>query len=277
MQKAQFFSSELASTTRVIWICSKAVRIVDAKLRVFKKYKHLIATQHVLLHHESETHYDIFNSSGMHILSCANNIIKAFAALTDEVIETILRKSASKAWSWEIIEELSYKADLRNDNNHVGNVNSAEYRCRSAKTVNKMRDMLMKDTWKASMKCLISQIGPEIHQYIESLLKISIDDTITEQLLDIFIYEEDIMNTLFDFLIYFISSVWKYIVTFIWTVDVNSKTWRIQVSQDLYETIDSKRESLIRILVTRTQKAYKSLPDDLNQVSERILKTASCA
>ena len=103
----------------------------------------------------------------MHILSCANNIIKAVAALTDEVIETILRKSASKAWSWEIIEELSYKADLRNDNNHVGNVNSAEYRCRSAKTVNKMRDMLMKDTWKASMKCLISQIGPEIHQYIE--------------------------------------------------------------------------------------------------------------
>ena len=192
------FSSEVASTTRVIWICSKAVRIVEAKLRVFKKYKHLIATQHVLLHHESETHYDIFKSSGMH-----TDIIKAFAALTDEVFETILRISASKAWSWEIIEELSYKVDLWNDNNHVGNVNSAEYRCRSAKTVNKMRDMLMKDTWEASMKCLISQIGSEIHQYIESLLKISIDDTITEQLLDIFIYEEDIKYTLFEFFIYY--------------------------------------------------------------------------
>ena len=73
----------------------------------------------------------------MHILSCANNISKAVAALTDEVIETIIRKAASKAWSWEIIEELSYKVDLRNNNNHVGNVNSAEYRCRSAKTVQK--------------------------------------------------------------------------------------------------------------------------------------------
>ena len=72
------------------------MRIVDAKLRVFKKYKHLIATQHVLLHHESETHYDIFKSSGMHILSCANDIIKAVAALTDEVIETFYEKLQAK-------------------------------------------------------------------------------------------------------------------------------------------------------------------------------------
>ena len=78
------------------------------------------------------------------------------------------------------------------------------------------------------------------------------------------------MNTLFDFLIYFISSVWKCIVTFIWTVDVNSKTWRIQISRDLYEAIDSKRESLIRILVTRTQKAFKGFPDDMNQVSDQL-------
>ena len=78
------------------------------------------------------------------------------------------------------------------------------------------------------------------------------------------------MYTLFDFFIYYISSVWKYIVTFVWIVDVNSKTWRIQVSQDLYEAIDSERESLIRILVTRTQKAYKSSPDDLNQVSDQL-------
>ena len=133
-----------------------------------------------------------------------------------------------------------------------------------------MRDMLMKDTWKASMKCLISHIGSEIHKYIESLLKISIDDTIIEQLLDIFIYEEDIMYTLFDFFIYYMSSVWIYIVTFIWTVNVNSKIWRNKVSRDLFEAIDSKRESQIRILVTRTQKAFKGLPDDLNQVSDQL-------
>ena len=246
--------------------------MVDAKLRVWRTYKHLIAKQHVLLHHEVETHYAIFKNSGMCILSCANDIIKAAAALTEDVIETILQQSANKAWSRETIEGLSFKVELRNDNNHVGNINSAEYRCRSAKTVKKMRDILMKETWKASIKCLISHFGSEIHQFIESVLRTSIDDTKTEKLLDIFIFDEHVMNTLFEYLVHYISSVWKYIATFLWTVDVNSKIWRSEVSRDLHEAIHFKRESLIGELVTRTQKAFKGLPYDLNQVSNQLNK-----
>lgn len=54
-----FFNVDEDDLTRVILIKSKSLPVVDAKLTVYKKYKHLIDKQKIILQHEYEEFDDV--------------------------------------------------------------------------------------------------------------------------------------------------------------------------------------------------------------------------
>lgn len=55
--------------TRVILIKSKAIRVVDAKLIVYKKYKHVINKRNIFLQHEYEDNDDVAKFIAYQMLS----------------------------------------------------------------------------------------------------------------------------------------------------------------------------------------------------------------
>lgn len=68
--------------TRVILIKSKSLPVVDAKLTVYKKYKHLIDKQKIILQHEYEEFDDVAKCIAYQMISLyctfVESVINAF-------------------------------------------------------------------------------------------------------------------------------------------------------------------------------------------------------
>lgn len=76
--------------TRVILIKSKAIRVVDAKLIVYKKYKHVINKRNIFLQHEYEDNDDVAKFIAYQMLSsfCSflESVIIAFTMDLPQII-----------------------------------------------------------------------------------------------------------------------------------------------------------------------------------------------
>ena len=262
--------------------------MVDAKLRVYEEYKSLIVSKNILIHHEFEKHDDICKSSGIQKLKSVCDCIQSIAVdMPVNQIKKTLQNAVKKDLSKKNIQDICQKIILHNGKDYVGNCKSAEYICRSQKTVRNIKDNLVWETLKEIAKKIGSHVCEWILKCIDTNIQTNLDRGFSE-------VRHDISDKLFgEFEVYLtevciysvfqsvyetIYSLWAYVVTFVWSVDVNSKRWRDEIAHEIYEKICEKREGIIRDsllhirpLCTETVEVLGKLSSKLDVYAEMIV------
>ncbi|XP_052695493.1 uncharacterized protein LOC128173851 isoform X6 [Crassostrea angulata] len=121
----EFFNVIEDTITRVILIKSKSLPVVDAKLTVYKKYKHLIDKQKIILQHEYEEFDDVakFIAYQMISLYCTfvESVINAFTMDLPKMISDcpveLLTVGKIKQLCLEVFETIEDKDVLSTDSN----------------------------------------------------------------------------------------------------------------------------------------------------------------
>lgn len=88
-----FFNVNEEELSRVILIKSKSLPVVDAKLLVYKKYKHVINKRKIILQHEYEEYDDVAKFIAYQLLSSfctfVESVINAFTMDLRRIISDI--------------------------------------------------------------------------------------------------------------------------------------------------------------------------------------------
>ena len=262
----------------MIWIHSKSIRTIEAKLQVYKEYGYgFLLRDNILVHHDLEDTDSICKASGTlkigalcsDILSLERNI-----PLRSPEFETILQATFQEILSCEKIREICYHVNIEG----VGTIQSPEYRCHWNFTVRRIKKELVRETLKEIGQLLGSKIALAISKHIETYLQRNL---VTEFLdLEAQILDEvytvvqaliiRFIRIFFDKLGEIFVEVLTYIATFILSVDVNSTAWRKKVADEIHGKIDQNTDSITRNILDLVIKMCTETKGDLNDVLEQI-------
>ena len=262
--------------------------MVDAKLRIYEEYKSLIVSKNILIHHEFEKHDDICKSSGIQKLKSASASIQSIAVnMPVNHIKTILQNAVKKDLSKKNIQGICHEVILHNEKDCIGNCKSTEYICRSQKTVRKIKENLVLETLKEIAKKIGSNVCKWILNCIDTNIQTNLDrefseirNNISDKLYGEFeVYVTEVcIYSVFQSVYETMYSLWAYVVTFVWSVDVNSKRWRDEIAHEIYEKICEKKEGItrnlllhIRPLCTETVEVLSKLSSKLDVYAEMIV------
>ena len=262
----------------MIWIHSKSIRTIEAKLQVYKEYGYgFLERYNILLHHDMEDADSICKASGTlkiealcrDILSIERNI-----TLSSPEFKTILQATLQEILSCEKIREICYHVNIEG----VGTIQSSEYRCHLNSHVRYIKKELVRETLEEIGKLLGSKIALAISKHIESYLQrnlvtefLELEAQISEEVYTVvqaLIFR--FIRIFFDILAEIIVAVWNYIATFIWSVDVNSATWRKKVADEIHVKIDQNTDSITRNILDLVIKMCTETKGDLKDVLEQI-------
>lgn len=262
----------------MIWIHSKSIRTIEAKLQIYKEYEYDLPHRYnILLHHDLEDVDSICKASGTlkfealcrDILSLERNI-----PLRSPEFETILQATFQEILSCEKIREICYHVNIEG----VGTIQSPEYRCHWNFTVRRIKKELVRETLKEIGQLLGSKIALAISKHIETYLQ----RNLVTEFLDLEAQITDEVHTVvqaliirfirifFDKLGEIFVEVLTYIATFILSVDVNSATWRKKVADEIHGKIDQNTDSIARNILDLVIKMCTETKGDLKDVLEQI-------
>ena len=109
-QKNNFFKIDSSDTVRVIWVYSKSIRVIDAKLSVYEKYKEDIESKDILLHHDYEEEDEIIKRIRVQKLAFSiKNILLIRQHIPTEKIENLIHNAIENVLSYERIQEICDK------------------------------------------------------------------------------------------------------------------------------------------------------------------------
>lgn len=242
----------------IFLVYSEYVGVVDAKLKVYKKYREIIDEYDIHLQHAFEEFDEIAKSVALRRVSQCCVLIKdmfkvqyvsnrKLQVVTDFAINTLTKDDIIK---------FCYEVHIEYKNKIVGSVQSGSYNCYSTFTVRSIKDILAEETLEKAAKHLGSFICSGIYRYSDDRIKTQLSHELgIRPLLPLLISKEvyiEIEHTLTDVLISFFNDalfgVFTSIITFIvrifYPVDVNSKEWRAEVAEEIYQKILENREEI---------------------------------
>lgn len=175
---------------------------------------------------------------------------------------------------------MCYDTFLWDKNVAVGRGGSASYSCRSVFTVRRLKEQLVEQTLHETAKAIRSEICKGILRHIES----NIQETLNQNFLDL---KLQISKELFKkissvavfavIIAYFyypllgiIVAVGYVVVTFIWSVDVNSLDWRRKIADEIYQTILENKTNILKKIKGQVQNMCWEAQVELYEVSDRV-------
>lgn len=270
---------------KVIWIYSKSVSVVDAKLTVFTNYESYLKEDNIYIHHtlENAENVIIFLANQQANLLVRNlKSIKEpisnvrFQITLKEAIDIILSKDSIRRWC--------YSCFLRDKNTPVGTIENKSYICRSAFTVGRLKKQLVDETIGEASGAVIREISFRVYRYIESSilrdlelkfhnLKFVISEELFASINSVLV---SVIVAFFHPLLDIIVAVRSLIVTFIWSVDVNSKDWRDKIAEEIYSTIDRNKVYMLRNIEDELQNICWGTSEVLSKVLKKVEDFQRC-
>lgn len=270
---------------KVIWIYSKSVSVVDAKLTVFTNYESYLKEDNIYIHHtlENAENVIIFLANQQANLLVRNlKSIKEpisnvrFQITLKEAIDIILSKDSIRRWC--------YSCFLRDKNTPVGTIENESYICRSAFTVGRLKKQLVDETIGEASGAVIREISFRVYRYIESSilrdlelkfhnLKFEISEELFASINSLLV---SVIVAFFHPLLDIIVAVRSIIVTFIWSVDVNSKDWRDKIAEEIYSTIDRNKVYMLRNIEDELQNICWGTSEVLSKVLKKVEDFQRC-
>lgn len=279
-KKDAFFHPNSKNLVRVIWIYSKSVNVVDAKLTVFMNYESYLREHNIYIHHALE---DADNVILFFAYKQVNSLLRVIESISDGFpfmnMDTILQEASEKTLSRYSIRQVCYNIFLWDKNVDVGRVDNASYNCRLVFTVRRLKEQLVEKTLNETAKAFRSEICRGVLKHIESNILTNLDENFSDLRLKISdelfatITSVVVFAVIFGFinpLLGIIVAVGYVVVTFIWSVNVNSTDWREAIADEIYETIVKNKTDIFHKIKGQVEKVCGHAQRELYEVSDTV-------
>lgn len=285
-QKDFFRKDQLFKAARVIWIHSKGVRVINAKLSVLEKFQTLMndVEGKILIHHHFEEDDEIFKFCGVYILDSLGEIISSIIRdISLEGLQTILQGVAEKTWTRENIRKFSWEAYT----GYLKPCGSASNWCRFHSDLVAHKKLLLKDIFDKVLRLLVSCTCQEVSNILERRLGMILKEFFPKLNLDISsevcLKKRDVNSitsrefTFWDIAILsLLRDIKDATVTFFWPPDINSYDWRNEVADEFYAALHTNKSSILSECLDDLDRAIqdklKQIRRDLQTVEEHIEK-----
>lgn len=264
---------------KVIWIDSKSINVVDAKLTVFNEYESDLKKETIYIHHSLESADNVFEFSAYMQVKSLGTVVKSIAeSVPIDSIEEILQTASHNVLSRNTIRQLCYDIFLQDKGEFVGTTHNTSYSCRSLFTVRRLKEQLVEKTLNKTAETLGSEICRGILKHIESKIQSKLEHHFSDLELNI---SDELYATItvvvvavvvsyFFPLLGIIIAVGTFVVTFVWSVDVNSRDWRRKVADEIYDTIDKNKSNIFRKIRPQVEEMCRQAVIELTDVSKTI-------
>lgn len=278
-QKFDFFQRKNRNLVKVILIKGGFHSILQAKKKAYQKYKQYFNFERFHLHHESEEYTEVAKlSAHRKVVSYKEFVESVRDSIPLQNIDKIVKDAVNRVLSKESITELCYDVVIQES----GNTNSDSYYCRSPSTVNKLKEELMRKTVDSVSKYLGSEICNEIQRHIQTELqsKLSID---TESIYAFLNFSTvlflEAMVTAIGYMLNPVLGVLfgllSVVGTLLFAVNVNSRSWRRDVANDIYKQMDKNKEKVVTELSSNIRTRCKITADHLKLIADLLEKFTS--
>lgn len=243
-------------------------------------YESFFKQHKIYIHHTLENPDNVIKFLAYQQLSSLVEVIESISDSFSIIsIDTVIQEADKKILSRNLIRQVCLDTFLMDKNVAVGRGDSASYSCRSVFTVRRLKGQLVEQTLHETANAIRSEICKGILRHIES----NIQESLNQNFLDL---KFKISTNLFEnissvvvFAIYFayfypllgiIVAVGYVVVTFIWSVDVNSKAWRREIADEIYQTIAENKTNILREIKGHVQNMCRDAQKKLYEVSDRV-------
>ena len=277
--KEAFFNLTCVKQTPVLLVHSKSIQVVEAVFRVYEEYETFLTSKSIVIHHVFEENEDLCKKIGVQKLKAFDKIVRS---LGDSVpvaeLNEIVHTAANISLSVDNIHRLCYNVFLKDGNTDVGTTDYRCYRCRSPFTVKWLKEQLINKTLEAISESFASEICQGILRHIESKVRIELETEFLELKVNISpeifatfaVVIGTAIITLFMPFLGIIVAMASFMVTFIFSVCVNSKSWRAKVANQIYETVSKYRSSIENGILSQIKTMCSETKEDLQAVSDQI-------
>lgn len=260
-QTLEFFQVNNQNLVKVIMIKGDLLSVLETKKKVYQKYKEFYDIQRFYLHHESEQYTEVAKlSAHQKVVSYKQFVESVRDSIPLENIEDIVKVAFNRALSKESITELCFDAVIQES----GNTNSDPYYCRLNSTVKRLEEELVSKTLQSVGKHLGSEICAEIQRHIETEIqsKQNIDPALIQPFLNstsLILLEAiaTLLATLINPLLGAIIALFSIVGSFVVAVDVNSRSWRRGVANEIYKQMDKNKEKVLREVTPNIRRGFE--------------------
>lgn len=256
----------------MILIYSKSLRVIEAKLRVYREYQNIIDPGNIYLHHVYEDMEELAKLSAHKKISNLHRCVRELKNTFDiENVPYLIKYVADTVLTEEKIRGLCFGVRI----NDIGNVESNPFICCSEREVKKIRDILIKETLKKIGKCLKSELCVREITPFHSQLKVDLTSYYT----DFKFYPFSLNPYLNQYLTIGLIILFRdipmlrmHVFTYIFFlseftgVDVNSKGWRKSIADDIYINILKKRDTILQDILKTITRLRRCTSKELESV-----------
>lgn len=259
---------------KVILIKGGFHSVLQAKKKAYQKYKQYFNFERFYFHHESEEYTEVAKlSAHRKVVSYKQFVDSVRDSIPLQNIEKIVKDAVNRALSKESITELCFDAVIQES----GNTNSDPYYCRSSSTVNRLKEELMRKTVDSVSKYLGSEICNEIQRHIQtefqSRLSIDTDSIYTVLNFSKVVFLEAMVTAiafLLNPLLGALFALFSLVGTFVFAVNVNSRSWRRDVANEIYKQLDKNKEKLLTKLSSNIRTRCQITADHLKMIADLL-------
>lgn len=253
--------------------------MVEAVFRVYEEYETFLKSKSIVIHHVFEENEDLCKKIGVQKLKAFDKIVRS---LRDSVpvaeLNEIVHNAANISLSEYNIHRLCYNVFLKDGNTNVGTTDNRGYRCRSPFTVKWLKEQLINKTLEAISESFASEICQGIFRHIESKVRIELETEFLELKVNISpeifatfaVVIGTALITLFMPFLGIIVAMATFMATVIFSVDVNSISWRAKVANQIYETVSKYRYSIENDILSEIKTMCSDTKQDLQAVFNQI-------
>lgn len=282
-----FFESKEENTEKIMLVLSESVGMIDAKLRVYRKYKDDIDANEIFLLHAYENYDEIAKSIAYKKVSLFRKLVRdSINIFSTESLESVVSKAIEISFTEEHITRLCFEVVIKYKGDDVGSVNSGPYNCYSTDTVQAIKYILAKETLMETAKSLGSGICKEVLENIKNLIQSKLSDELRTTIpISDEIYAEmerririalvDFFGYIPDFIIRLVAlveNIINFLVNVLNPVNVNSASWRSAVASEIYYKIIRKKQTITDQLLREIEKLCWNTKQDLEFIDRRLNK-----
>lgn len=273
-QKLDFFQRKNQNLVKVILIKGGFHSILQAKKKAYQKYKQYFNFERFHLHHESEEYTEVAKLSAHRKAVSYKEFVESVRdSIPLQNIEKLVKDAVNRAFSKESITELCFDVVIQES----GNTNSDPYYCRSGSTVNKLKEELMRKTMDSVGSYLGTEICKEIQKHIQTEIqsKLSIDTELIYTVLNFskVLFLEAVVTTIgyiLNPLLGALFLVLSFVYTLFFAVNVNSRSWRRAVANQIYKQVDKNKEKVVTELSSNIRTRCKKTADHLKLIADLL-------
>lgn len=250
------------------------MNVIEAKEKVYKKYKDFFHSKKCYVQHECEEYGEVSKLSGHRKITMYTQLVESLIEMIPlDDIEDIINRAANRSLSKESITLLCFSAVIQES----GNTDSDPYYCRSFFTVSRLKRELVEKTMESMRQSLVSEVRSEIHQHIAKNVKgkvgpfqffisLAFPTILNSMILGVAISVALWVSSIAALIV----SAFVITASFFFAVDVNSTSWRRKVADEIHENVSKNKEKVLKDMSSNIKRRCKETIDQLRTFTRHL-------